>query len=47
MQHLGVPPGRVIGEALDYLLELRLDEGPMTPEEAYARLDEWARERGI
>lgn len=47
MEHLGVPPGRVIGEALDFLLELRLDEGPMSPDEAYARLDEWAAERGI
>jgi poly(A) polymerase len=47
MQHLGVEPGRVIGEALDFLLEARLDEGPISEEEAYARLDAWARERGI
>jgi poly(A) polymerase len=47
MEHLGVPPGPIIGEALDYLLELRLDEGPITPDDAYARLDAWANERGI
>jgi poly(A) polymerase len=47
MEHLGVKPGRVVGEALDFLLELRLDEGPITEDDAYARLDAWARERGI
>ena len=30
MEHLGVPPGRVVGEALDFLLEVRLDEGPIS-----------------
>ena len=47
MEHLGVNPGRVVGDALDFLLEVRLDEGPITDDEAYARLDAWARERGI
>ncbi len=47
MEFLGVPPGRVVGEALDHLLELRLDEGPMEEGETYARLGAWARERGI
>ena len=47
MEHLGVKPGRVVGEALDFLLEARLDEGPMSEAEAYARLDAWAREQGI
>src|SRR4051794_33183861 len=47
MEHLGVRPGRVVGEALDFLLEARLDEGPMTDDEAYERLDAWARERGV
>ena len=41
MAQLGVPPGRVVGEALAFLLELRLDEGPLGPEEAGRRLDEW------
>ncbi|MCZ7529591.1 MAG: CCA tRNA nucleotidyltransferase [Acidimicrobiia bacterium] len=47
MEHLGLPPGRDIGRALDHLLEIRLDEGPMDEAEAYARLDVWAREKGI
>jgi poly(A) polymerase len=47
MKFLGVPPGRIIGEALEYLLELRLEEGPLGEDEAYARLAAWARERGV
>ena len=41
MARLGVPPGRVVGDALDFLLELRLDEGPLGAEEAGSRLDAW------
>ncbi|HXX89587.1 MAG TPA: CCA tRNA nucleotidyltransferase [Acidimicrobiales bacterium] len=41
MAHLGVPPGPVVGEALEFLLELRLDEGPLGEEEALRRLDAW------
>jgi poly(A) polymerase len=47
MEHLGVAPGRVVGEALDALLEERLERGPIAEDEAYALLDAWARERGI
>jgi poly(A) polymerase len=47
MKFLGVPPGPVIGRALGYLLDLRLDEGPLTEEEAYRRLAAWAAEQGI
>ncbi len=47
MKFLGVPPGPIIGEALGFLLELRLEEGPMEEAESYTRLREWARERGI
>lgn len=47
MKFLGVPPGRIVGEALDFLLELRLDEGLVSDDEAYARLAQWARERGV
>jgi poly(A) polymerase len=42
---LGVPPGRVVGEAYRFLLELRLDEGPLEPEEAEQRLLAWWAER--
>ena len=47
MEHLGVSPGPIVGEALAFLLEIRLDEGPITEEEAYRRLHAWADERGI
>jgi poly(A) polymerase len=43
MQHLGVAPGPVVGRALDYLLEHRLDHGEYSREEAFRLLDEWAR----
>ena len=46
MDHLGIGPGRHIGQALDMLLELRLDEGPLGEDEAYRRLDAWWAERG-
>ncbi len=41
MARLGIPPGRNVGAALEYLLELRLEEGPLGPEEAGRRLDSW------
>jgi poly(A) polymerase len=41
MRHLGIPPGRAVGEALAMLLEARLEEGPLDEAEAYRRLDEW------
>ena len=45
MDHLGLPPGREIGEALDYLLEIRLDEGLIGEEASKQRLDAWWAER--
>jgi poly(A) polymerase len=47
MEFLGVPPGPIVGQALAYLLELRLEEGEIGEAEAYKRLAEWAREQGI
>jgi poly(A) polymerase len=41
MELLGVGPGPVVGQALGFLMELRLDEGPLSEEEATARLREW------
>lgn len=43
MEILQVEPGPIVGRALDYLLELRLDEGLVDPDEAENRLREWAR----
>ncbi len=45
MQHLGLAPGPDVGAALDFLLELRLEEGLLGPEEATRRLDAWWQER--
>ncbi|MEX2486519.1 MAG: CCA tRNA nucleotidyltransferase [Nitriliruptoraceae bacterium] len=41
MRHLGVPPGPIVGEAWNHLLELRLDRGEMSERDALAALDEW------
>jgi poly(A) polymerase len=45
MARLGIPPGRMVGEALAFLLELRLEEGPLGDEEAARRLDGWWADR--
>ncbi|UDY34362.1 CCA tRNA nucleotidyltransferase [Dermatobacter hominis] len=41
MSHLGIPPGREVGRALEHLLELRLEHGPLDEARAYAELDAW------
>jgi poly(A) polymerase len=41
MAALDLKPGREVGEAYRFLLELRLDEGPLGQEEATRRLLEW------
>jgi poly(A) polymerase len=41
MSILGIPPGRTVGEAMSFLLEVRLDEGPLGKDEARRRLLEW------
>lgn len=41
MELLGVGPGPAIGEALDHLVALRLDEGVVDPAEAERRLVAW------
>jgi poly(A) polymerase len=46
MDILGLPPGREVGKALDFLLELRMDEGPLGTEEATRRLLEWVKSQG-
>ena len=46
MEHLDVEPGPVVGEALAYLMDLRLDRGPIDEAEAFRLLDAWATERG-
>lgn len=41
MEILGVPPGPVVGKAWAHLKELRLDRGPLDPDEARAELKTW------
>ncbi len=41
MEQLGIGPGREVGRALAFLLELRMDEGPLGEEEARRRLASW------
>jgi poly(A) polymerase len=42
MEILGIPPGPVVGKAYKYLLELRMERGPVPHDEAVALLREWA-----
>jgi poly(A) polymerase len=44
MEILGLPPGREVGQAYQYLLELRMEHGPMEHEQAVAALRAWAAE---
>jgi poly(A) polymerase len=46
MERLGIPPGPVVGEALAYLMEIRMERGPLAEDEAYSALDAWWSERG-
>jgi poly(A) polymerase len=45
MELLGIGPGREVGEAYRHLLELRMDHGPLSPEDAEAALRTWWAER--
>jgi poly(A) polymerase len=47
MDRLGVAPGPVVGQALDYLMDLRIERGPIPEDEAYELLDAWATQRDI
>jgi poly(A) polymerase len=41
MAHLGLRPGPLVGQALAFLLEARLEEGPHSHDEALHLLDQW------
>lgn len=44
MEILNLSPGPDVGKARNFLLELRLENGPLDPEDAANRLREWAKE---
>ena len=46
MEILGIGPGREVGEAYKFLMELRLDQGPQPQESARLQLLQWWSERG-
>ena len=41
MARLGIPPGKTVGRALQFLLEIRLEEGLLGADEVGRRLDAW------
>lgn len=41
MRQLGIPPGPDVGAALEFLLQIRLDEGLLGEDEIRRRLDAW------
>ena len=47
MERLDIPPGPVVGEALAFLMEVRVERGEIPEDEASRLLEEWAKERGI
>jgi poly(A) polymerase len=47
MAILGVPPGRVVGQALQHLLDLRIEHGPLGKEQATQELLRWAVAEGL
>jgi len=47
MEYLKIGPGKVVGEALNMLLDAKLDDKIKTKEEAYAILDAWVKDKKI
>jgi len=46
MELLNLKPSREVGAAMDFLMELRLDQGPIGAEKATAELLSWWKDRG-
>lgn len=45
--YFDLSPSKVVGEALRFLTELRIERGPMGRKEAFAELEAWGREHGL
>lgn len=43
---LGIKPGPLVGKAYDYLLELRMEHGPLGRERAIEELHKWSKQQG-
>jgi len=47
MEILGIKPSRLVGEAYEYLLELRMERGPLGEDLAKVELLAWARDKKL
>jgi poly(A) polymerase len=47
MGYLGIPPGPMVGDIMEILLERRIEDGPYSQAEAYRLVREWAQDKGI
>ena len=47
MELLGIKPSRLVGQAYDFLLELRMERGPLGTEVATAELLKWASDKEL
>jgi poly(A) polymerase len=47
MAFFDLTPSRAVGEALEFLTELRMERGPMGRKEAFAELEAWGAGRGL
>jgi len=47
MEILGITPSRIVGQAYDYLLELRMERGPLGKQSATQELLAWASEKEL
>ena len=47
MRVLAIPPGRLVGQARNHLLELRMERGPLPHDEALRELLAWAAGQGL
>ena len=46
IEHLAITPGRIVGDAMSFLMEIRLEEGLIGDVEIRKRLDAWYAARG-
>src|SRR5262249_14390941 len=47
MAFFDLQPSRLVGEAIEFLTELRVERGPMGRKEAFAELERWGAQRDL